>query len=169
MNPDDAQKLYKWYKSGGYELIAAWMWQRQVEAFNYAAAPPITEWKINMVEQGMSVAESFLVDMMRQRIGPFAAGVVGGPFHKLCDLMASQGHVPVGVKVPQAALLHAFKEAGWVDCGRLASVDYQTKRHIIAAPGIAASLSKSDLRRAVETNAFNDKKIVGIHQQRTPN
>ena len=162
MNPDDAQKLYKWYKNGGYELIAAWMWQRQVEAFNPAAAPPITEWKINMVEQGMSVAESFLVDMMRQRIGPFAAGVVGGPFHKLCDLMASQGHVPAGVKVPQAALLHAFKEAGWVDCGRLASVEHQTKRHVIAAPGIAASMSKSALRRAVEPVAAHDKKVVGI-------
>ncbi len=162
MNPDDAKELYKWYKGGGYELIAAWMWQRQVEAFNPAAAPPITEWKVNMVEQGMSTAESFLVDMMKARIGPFMSGVVAGPFHKLADLMMTQNHVPVGIRVPQAALLHAFKEAGWVDCGRLASVEYQTKRHIIAAPDMVAAMSKSDLRRAVETIAPGDRKVVGI-------
>ena len=162
MNPEEAQKLWKWYKTGGFELIASWMWQRQVAAFNPAAAPPITEWKINMVEQGMSVAESFLVDMMRQRVGPFAGGVVAGPFHKLCDLMATQGHVPVGVRVPQAALLHAFKEAGWVDCGRLASVEYQTKRHIIAAANVAATNTKSELRRAVESVVSNDKKVIKI-------
>jgi hypothetical protein len=60
--------------------------------------------------------------------------------------MASQGHVPAGVKVPQAELLHAFKEAGWVDCGRLASVEHQSKRHIFAAPDVAKAKSKSELR-----------------------
>lgn len=53
--------------------------------------------------------------------------------------------------MPQAALLHAFKEAGWVDCGRLASVEHQTKRHIFAAPDVAKANSKSELRRVVET------------------
>lgn len=162
MDAAEAQKLWTWYKTGGFDLVAAWMWQRPVAAFNPAAAPPITEWKINMVEQGMSVAESFLVDMMRQRIGPFAAGVVAGPFHKLCDLMASQGHVPMGVRVPQAALLHAFKEAGWVDCGRVASVEFQTKRHIIAAANVAATNTKSELRRAVEPDAPKNRKVIKI-------
>ena len=64
--------------------------------------------------------------------------------------------------MPQAALLHALKEAGWVDMGRLASADFQTKKHIFAAPDLAATLSKSELRRAVEPFASDDKKVIGI-------
>ena len=161
--------LWRWYKTGGYEKIAAWLHLRDVSAFNPAAAPPVTEWKLNMVEQGMSVAESYLVDMMRLRVGPFASGVVGGPFHKLCDLLVTEGKVPAGVKVPQAALLHAFKEAGWVDCGRLGSADFHTKRHIFAVSDVARVHSKSDLRRMVENIDTTGAKVVGIHQQRTPN
>ena len=153
--------LWKWYKTGGFEKIAAWLWQRDVSAFNAAATPPITEWKINMVEHGLSVAESFLVDLMKQRVGPFMQGVVAGPFHKLCDTIMLN-HVPSGTKVPQVALIHALKEAGWVDMGRLASADFQTKKHIFAAPDLAATLSKSELRRAVEPFASDDKKVIGI-------
>jgi hypothetical protein len=169
MHPDEAAVLWDWYKAGGYEKIAAWLHLRDVSAFNPAAAPPVTEWKLNMVEQGMSVAESYLVDMMRLRVGPFASGVIGGPFHKLCDLLVADSKVPAGVKVPQAALLHALKEAGWMDCGRLGSVDFQTKRHIFAAPEVARIHSKSDLRRMVENIDTTGAKVVGIHQQRTPN
>ena len=121
----------------------------------------MTEWKLNMVEHGLSVAESFLVELMHNRVGPFAAGVVGGPFHRLCDTI-SLNHVPPGTKVPQAALLHAFKEAGWVDCGRLGSVDYPTKRHVFADPSVAKRCTKSDLRRMIETIASDDKKVVSI-------
>ncbi|WP_353199451.1 Helicase associated domain protein [Sandarakinorhabdus sp.] len=95
--------------------------------------------------------ERYLADLIRRRVAPFASGVVGGPFHKLCDLLVTEGKVPEGVRVPQATLLHAFKEAGWVDCGRLASSDFQTRRHIFAAPDVAKANSKSELRRAVET------------------
>ena len=155
MNPEAATALWYWYeRGGGYEKIAAWLHQRNVSAFNPAEKPPVTEWKMNMVEHGLSVAESFLVDLMKRRAGPFALGVVGGPFHKLCDTIAS-GHVPPGTKVPQAALLHALKEAGWVDVGRLGSVDYQTKKHVFAAPAMA-NTSKSELRRMVEMVATGD-------------
>ena len=93
------------------------------------------------------MAESFLVDMMRNRIGEFNKGVIGSPFHSLCDRLA--GVAPSGVKIPQAALLHALKEAGWVDCGRLASADYMSKKHIYCAPELA-DMRKSELRRMVE-------------------
>jgi hypothetical protein len=56
------------------------------------------------------------------------------------------------VKVPQAALLHALKEAGWVDCGRLASHDFPSKKHIFASPEIYETAKKSDIRRMVEEN-----------------
>jgi hypothetical protein len=67
----------------------------------------------------------------------------------MCDRLT--GLAPSGVKVPQAALLHALKEAGWIDCGRIKSRDYDTKKHIFACPEMA-DLSKSELRRMVEEN-----------------
>jgi hypothetical protein len=53
------------------------------------------------------------------------------------------------VKVPQPALLHALKEAGWVDCGRLKSREHDSKKHIFCAPNMV-DVSKSELRRLVE-------------------
>ena len=161
MDPAAADKLWSWYKDGGFAKVAAWLWQRDVSAFNAAAAPPVTEWKLNMVEHGLSVAESFLVELMQKRVGPFTVGVCAGPFHKLCDTIAA-GHVPAGTKVPQAALLHAFKEAGWIDCGRLGSSEFQTKKHIYAAPDVFSRCSKSELRRMVESVAFGDGKVVSL-------
>jgi hypothetical protein len=108
----------------------------------------MTEFKANLVEHGMSMAESFLVEMLKGRKGEFAKGVIGSPFHALCDRLT--GLAPSNVKVPQAALLHALKEAGWVDCGRLKSREFDTKKHIFADPEIASILSKSELRRALE-------------------
>lgn len=161
MEEAESQALWNWYKSGGFEKTAAWLHQRDVSKFNPAATPVLTEWKLNMVEHGLSVAESFLVEMMQKRVGPFVSGVVGGPFHKLCDTIAA-GHVPAGTKVPQAALLHAFKEAGWIDCGRIGSAEFQTKKHIFASPESIKKYTKSDLRRMVETVATPDGKVVSL-------
>jgi hypothetical protein len=147
MTPDAAAKMWAWYKSGGFAAIAAWLLARDVSAFNPGAAPASTEFKMNLVEHGMSIAESYLVDLMRLKMGEFSRGVIGSPFHAVCDRLA--GSAPSGVKVPQTALLHAFKEAGWVDCGRLKSRDYDTKKHIFCAPDMA-DRPKSELRRMVE-------------------
>ena len=57
--------------------------------------------------------------------------------------------MPSGVKVPQSALLHALREAGWIDLGRVASGDQPSKKHIFAAPEMAGR-SKSELRRLIE-------------------
>ena len=149
MNSDQAKKIWDWYRSGGFACIAKWLMARNVSKFNPSAPPMWTEFKANLVEHGMSMAESYLVDMLRERKGEFAKGVIGSPFHSLCDRLA--GTAPSGVKVPQAALLHALKEAGWVDKGRLKSRDYDTKKHIFACPEMD-DLSKSELRRMVEEN-----------------
>ena len=101
-----------------------------------------------MVEHGMSVAESYLVDLMRARSGVFADGVIGGPFHRICDALAI--NVPAGVKIPQAALLHALKEAGWVDMGRIGSSELPTKKHIFVSPDIVKLHTKSELRRMAD-------------------
>jgi hypothetical protein len=147
MTPDAAAKMWAWYKSGGFAAIAAWLLARDVSAFNPGAAPASTEFKMNLVEHGMSIAESYLVDLMRLKMGEFSRGVIGSPFHAVCDRLA--GSAPSGVKVPQTALLHAFKEAGWVDCGRLKSRDFDTKKHIFCAPDMV-DRPKSELRRMVE-------------------
>ena len=147
MTPDAAAAMWAWYKSGGFEAIGAWLHARDVSAFNPGAAPAATEFKLNLIEHGLSIAESFLVEAMRLKVGEFSKGVIGSPFHAVCDRLA--GSAPAGVKVPQQALLHAFKEAGWVDLGRVASADYPSKKHLFCAPDMAGG-NKSNLRRLVE-------------------
>lgn len=107
----------------------------------------MTEFKLNLVENGRSTAESYLVEAMNQRAGEFAKGVIGSPFHAICDRLA--GIAPAGVKIPQAALLHALREAGWLDCGRIASRDNPGKKHVFCAPELVDK-PKSELRRMVE-------------------
>jgi hypothetical protein len=149
MDSDKAKKMWDWYRAGGFAAIAQWFCARDVSRFNPSAPPMWTEFKANLVEHGMSMAESYLVEMLRNRTGEFSRGVIGSPFHSLCDRLA--GSAPSGVKVPQAALLHALKEAGWLDRGRLKSRDFDTKKHIFCAPALS-EISKSELRRLVEEN-----------------
>jgi hypothetical protein len=147
MTDDEGSAIWAWLESGGKSAVAAWLHQRDVSLFNPGATPFLTEAKAIMVEAGMSGAESLLVDLMRNRLGEFSKGVVGAPWHALCDRL--QGSVQGNVKIVQPALLHALKEAGWIDCGRLASRTYQTKKHIFCAPDMS-STSKTDLRAMVE-------------------
>jgi hypothetical protein len=149
MQPEKAKQMWAWYKGGAFKAISAWFYERDISAFNPGATPAMTEFKANLVEHGMSMAESYLVEMLRNRTGEFSRGVIGSPFHSLCDRLA--GSAPSGVKVPQAALLHALKEAGWLDCGRLMSRDYTSKKHIFCAPELNDT-PKSELRRMVEEN-----------------
>jgi hypothetical protein len=111
------------------------------------AVGSMTEFKQNLIEHGMSMAESYLVEMLRARQAEFASGVIGSPFHALCDRLT--GGAPGGVKVPQQALLHALKEAGWQDMGRIGAVGMPTKKHVFAAPDML-HLNKSEMRRMVE-------------------
>lgn len=147
MDPGHAAKLWAWYRSGGFEAVAAWLDARDVSAFNPSAAPPMTEAKMIMMAASMSTAESFLVEMIQTRQGDFAKGVIASPFYAICDRL--QGMAPAGVKIPQAALLHALREAGWEDKGRIYSADFPSRKHVFCAPGLTHH-SKSDLRRMAE-------------------
>lgn len=143
-----AVSLWNWYQHrGGFEAVAHYLHTRDVSAWNPNAPPPMTEAKLIMVEHGMSTAEAFLVDQMRRRVGEFSRGVIASPFHAVCDRL--QGLAPAGVKVVQAALLHALKEAGWVDMGRMASRQHSTKKHVFCAPDMVG-VAKSDMRNMVE-------------------
>ena len=153
MDATEAASLWAWYKSGGYEGVAGWLHRRDVSAFNPAAAPMLTEFKMNLIEQGMTIAESYIVDMIRNRLGEFSGGVIASPLHAICDRLS--GNMPQGTKVPQAALLHSLKEAGWVDMGHCNSGEYATKKHIWCAPELRRT-SKSELRRMVEPVTGNN-------------
>ena len=141
-------KLWNWYENqNGFAITANWLAARDVSNFNPSAAPPMTEAKAIMIDQGRSTAESFLVEQIISRKGEFASGVIGSPFFALCDRLA--GIAPTGVKVPQAALLHALKEAGWQDIGRIKSREFETKKQLFVAPDMVGK-SKTELRRMVE-------------------
>ena len=157
MSDADGAKIWAWLESGGKSAVAAWLHARDVSAFAPGATPMLTEAKAIMVEAGMSGAESFLVDLMRNRLGEFSKGVVGAPWHALCDRL--QGSVQGSVKIVQPALLHALKEAGWVDMGRLKSRRFDNKKHIFAAPDMA-TMPKSDLRDMVEEAPPSSVRLV---------
>ena len=147
MSEADGLAMWDWYAAGGASAVCAWLYQRDVSKFNPGAAPMMTEAKMIMVEQGRSTAESYLVEMMQARLGEFSQGVVGSPFYSLCDRVSTGA--PTGVRIPQAALLHAFREAGWIDCGRIGTREYQTKKHIFCAPNMT-DVPRSELRRMIE-------------------
>jgi hypothetical protein len=151
MPADEAQAMWTWYRAGGFETIARWLADRDVSKFNPSAPPMWTEFKENLIENGMSIAESYIVEQIRSKTGEFARGVVAAPFFKLCQFLTV--NAPGGVKIPQAALLHALKEAGWVDMGRIGSFEHSSKRHIYAAPELARSQTKSYLRNLLEPAA----------------
>ena len=152
MTDNEGKRIWDWFNAGGFAQIAVWLYKRDVSAFNPGATPEMTEFKSNLIEHGRSMAESYIVELLRNRIGEFKSGVVASPFHLVCDRIA--GQVPNTVKVPKAALLHAFKEAGWIDFGLIASSDFPNKKHIFGAPDAVAGLSKSDIRRLVEPTAI---------------
>ena len=157
MDPSAAQDMWAWYRSGGFETIARWLADRDVSKFNPSAPPMWTEFKENLIENGMSIAESYIVDLIRSKTGEFAKGVVATPFFKLCQFLTV--NAPGGVKIPQAALLHALKEAGWVDMGRIGSFEHSSKRHIYAAPDLARTQTKSYLRNLLEPVASAESNV----------
>lgn len=149
LNEAQATALWNWYqRQGGFAAVADYLHKRDVSAWNPSAPPPMTEAKAIMIEHGMSTSEAFLVDLIRRRSGEFSRGVVGAPFHGLCDRL--QGQAPTGAKIVQGALLHALKEAGWIDMGRIKSREHDNRKHVFCAPDMAG-MSKSELRRMVET------------------
>lgn len=147
MPDEEGRAFWRWYRQGGMAAVAAWLHARDVSAFNPGAAPMMTEAKAIMVEAGMSGAESFLVELMRRRIGEFAHGVMGGPWQGVCDRLT--GLAPSGMKIPVPALLHAFREAGWVDMGLLKSRAHVNKKHVFCAPEMV-NRGKSELRDMLE-------------------
>jgi hypothetical protein len=159
MTKPAAAALWRWYeKEGGFQAVARWLHDRDVSAFNPKAMPPWTDYRTRLIENGRSMAESYIVEQILQPSREFAAGIVAGPWHKLAHTL--QQGAPGGVKIPVAAILHALKEAGWEDLGAVKSTDFQTKRNLWARPDLLKSYSKSDLRRMIEQAPEPGLKLV---------
>lgn len=148
MPEEQSAAMWAWYNSGGFEAIAAFLYQRDVSAFNPAAPPMDTDYKASLIEGGMSTAEAYLVDMITRRKGEFASGVVGAPFVGLCDRLST--NAPAGTKIVQSVLYHALEEAGWIDMGRMKSAQYPSRKQIYADPDIVEKKTKSEIRNLVE-------------------
>ena len=145
MTPEAGAAIWRWFAAGGLAACAAWLRARDVSAFAPGAAPPVTDYKLALLETGMTQSESFIVEMIRARSGPFAAGVIASPYHALCRELTDLQ--PAATKpIPQIALLHALTEAGWQDRGWCKSSEHPSRKQMYAAPGHAA-LSASELRR----------------------
>jgi len=156
MDPSAAQDMWRWYRAGGFETIARWLADRDVSKFNPSAPPMWTEFKENLIENGMSMAESFILTQIRARTDEFRRGIIATPFYGICDRLMAAG--PAGVKIPPSALLHALKEAKWIDRGRVASVEHPSRRHVFVAPEYAKE-RKSVLRNMLESTGESGKVI----------
>ena len=156
MDAKDAVKLWTWYKHGGFETIARWLADRDVSAFNPSAPPMWTEFKENLIESGMSIAESFIVEQIRAKNAEFRRGIIATPFYGICDRLSALA--PAGVKVPHSALLHALKEAGWIDRGKVSSAEHTTRKHVYVAPELAME-RKSTLRNMLEPVGSSESNV----------
>lgn len=143
----EGNAFQEWLHAGGYDACTAWLHARDVSRFNPGAAPPMTDAKRVMMEASLSTGEAYLVQQMQDRLGVFAAGVVGGPWQGLCERIALTA--PNNARIYPQAILQAFKQAEWLDLGMLHSRDYPTKKHVFVSPDMAAR-SKSELRRLAE-------------------
>ena len=92
---------------------------------------------------------ALLLDMIRNREGPFERGVIGAPFHALCADLHPLFKLAPGQRFHQPDLLDALLECNWLDCGRVSSAELPSRRHVYCAPEFVR-LTKSELRRAVE-------------------
>ena len=72
---DEAEGAAFWHWlqfEGGYEACTAWLWRRDISAFNPAAAPPVTSWKLSMIDNSHTPVESEIIEQIRARESVFA-------------------------------------------------------------------------------------------------
>jgi len=144
-----AKEFWDWLGSGGFEAVAGWLHARDVAAFDPGAAPPWTDAKEAMLSAARPLAESWLIEMIREGRGEFAPGIVGGPWGAFADRL--QGQAPAGARIFPSSLIHALTDAGWADLGMCHSKNFKTKKHIFVSPDWRGN--KADARDAIEARA----------------
>jgi hypothetical protein len=156
MDEAEARSIWDWYDKGdAVDVVADYLWSRDVSQFNAGAPAPWTEAKQMLIESGLSANESTVLDMIQGQHGPFARGLVMGPWQRVADLCTSPGQS----KIYAATVLHALREAKWIDKGLCHSRQFPTRRHIYCAPDHEA-MSKSELRNLAEAGEVSGLRIV---------
>ncbi|MEN9814015.1 MAG: hypothetical protein RL479_2701 [Verrucomicrobiota bacterium] len=89
------------------------------------------------------------MEMLEQRRGEFARGVISGPWSGVCDRL--QGQAPVGSRIFPQTILQCLSEAGWSDLGMCHSRSNPVKKHLFVAPDFVGS--KSAARDALEAGS----------------
>ena len=146
------KEMWDWYKAGGFEAVTWWLMKRDVSAFNPKAIPFLTEYKQRLIYTGMSSAESFIYHLIEKREKPFNEDIIAGPWNTVIKDITKALPTDMNIRIVQPALLHALKEAGWVDKGLCMSSTNPSKRHIFVRPE-QANISKSQARDMVEPKA----------------
>ena len=91
---------------------------------------------------------AFIKPLIQNKHGAFKYGIIGSPFHKLCENLSRQN--PNGQRIRFRDLAQALAESGWIDRGRVSSRDFNTKRHVFIHPE-HDHLTKSQVSRIFET------------------
>jgi hypothetical protein len=153
--PFEGRALWDWYAKGGLDAVAGFLARRDVSAFDPGMPAPMTDAKRTLIEAGLSATESSLVEQILAQVGPFAGGVVGGPWQRVCDVLTQPGQPQVYV----GTLLHSLREAGWIDRGRCHSRRYPSNRAIWCAPKLKGE-AKARLRDLVEESRAGGLTLV---------
>lgn len=147
MAESDAIRIWNWYQAGGFEIVADYLDQRDVAAFNPGMTPPTTDAKLALVELALNHAESYVQNMAENKVGEFARGVISTPLNLIAlRIIKNNKDAP---RVNRESMLVALKQAGWLDRGMCASRKYPNKRHLYCHPDFI-NVPKSELRNMVE-------------------
>jgi hypothetical protein len=66
-------QLWAWMDQGqGWQYVVNYLLSRDVSDFSAKAAPPVTEGKVEIIEQSRSPLESLILDAIKGHVGPFA-------------------------------------------------------------------------------------------------
>jgi hypothetical protein len=153
--PFEGHALWDWYAKGGLEAVAGFLARRDVSAFDPGMPAPMTDAKRSLIEAGMSTTESSVIGQILAQTGPFAGGVVGGPWQRVCDILTQPGQSAVYV----GTLLHSLREAGWIDLGRCHSRRNPSNKAVWCAPELR-NLPKAQLRDMVEQSRAGGLTLV---------
>ena len=121
-------------------------WHDFVKELVHLSATDKSEYLLeNNKDSNGGVNKDYIINQIKHRLGAFEKGIVGSPFNLICERIAEEGKFPLEVDL----LLKLLKQSGWKDCGRIASREHLTKKHVYCAPELKG-VSKSELRRRLE-------------------
>ena len=162
MTDAEAKELWGWYESAGRDRVADYLMRHDIGQFNPNAPPMMTPAKLHLLRSLDHDVEGTLVNLARNRKGPFQAGIIASPWAPTCK--AIEAHLAaqnIHCTVNQSLLQNALKDAGWTDRGRIAAHGL-ARRHVITHPAIGGEFENdAALRREAERVMPQGLHLVG--------